>query len=236
MKGNEAETSNHTSARRARAKFPDRSQTAVRPAFYKPAPRWHFFAALVGAIALEAAAVAVASRQEKAIIPNVTGLGEAPPAMGIIVDLPPEATPPPEETPPPLPPAPIEPTEFVIEQPTPPPRRQNISKPPPKVATVTGPRRSNGPVNFASSQENMISAPHPSYPYEARRAKQTGSGKFLLTFAADGSVIDVQVVQSTGSGILDQTSLTTLRRWRCRPGVYERAYVPITYTLTGAQL
>ena len=162
--------------------------------------------------------------------------GEPSAADGVfIADLAPEATPPPEETPPPLPPDPVEPADFVIEQP---PRRHvpRTSGTLSQSRELSGPRRSSGPVNFSSGQESMISAPRPGYPYEARRAKQTGSGKFLLTFAAEGSVIDVQVVQSTGSAILDQTSVSTLRRWRCRPGVYARAYVPITYTLTGAQL
>ena len=217
--------------------LPDRSPAKARSALYKPPPRWHFFAALVSAIALEATAVAVASLQEKGEIPTVAGVQEPPAAEGVFMtDLAPEATPPPEETPPPLPPDPVEPADFVIEQSTPPPRPENIRNPQRKVAISAEPRRSSGPPNFSSGPESMLSAPRPGYPYEARRAKQTGSGKFLLTFAAEGSVIDVQVVQSTGSAILDQTSVSALRRWRCRPGVYERAYVPITYTLTGAQL
>lgn len=82
----------------------------------------------------------------------------------------------------------------------------------------------------------MLSAPHPSYPYEARRSKRTGSGKFLLWLDPDGSVTEVRVIQSTGSPILDQVSLSTLSRWHRRPGVYRQVYVPITFTLAGAQL
>ncbi|MDQ3545853.1 MAG: energy transducer TonB, partial [Verrucomicrobiota bacterium] len=93
-----------------------------------------------------------------------------------------------------------------------------------------------GPVSFISAKANLTSAPRPSYPYEARRARQTGSGKFLLIFNSSGSVTDVQVTQSTGSAILDQTSMQTFRRWRCRPGAYSKVYVPITYTMEGAQL
>ncbi len=82
----------------------------------------------------------------------------------------------------------------------------------------------------------MLAAPHPSYSYEARRARQTGSGKFLLHFDRNGYVTEVGLVQSTGSAILDQLASNTFRRWRCRPGVYEQVYVPITFTLQGAQL
>jgi len=49
-------------------------------------------------------------------------------------------------------------------------------------------------------------------------------------------VAGVIVVESTGSAVLDQVSLTALRQWRCKPGVYEKVYVPITFTLQGAQL
>jgi len=82
----------------------------------------------------------------------------------------------------------------------------------------------------------MISAPHPTYPYEARRAKLTGSGNILLKFDTHGGVTDVGMTQSTGSKILDQISMSTLRRWRCQPGIYKQIYVPITFTLAGAQL
>lgn len=81
----------------------------------------------------------------------------------------------------------------------------------------------------------MISAPHPVYPYEARRAHATGSGKFMVIFDADGSVSDVNTLQSTGNAILDQTTVNTFRRWRAKPGV-PKVIVPITYTMQGAQM
>jgi TonB family protein len=49
-------------------------------------------------------------------------------------------------------------------------------------------------------------------------------------------VTDVDVVQSTGSPILDQASTSTFRRWHCKPGVYSKVTVPITYTMEGAQM
>ena len=81
----------------------------------------------------------------------------------------------------------------------------------------------------------MIFSPHPVYPFEARRAMQTGSGTVLLRFDSNGDVTEVDAVQSTGSAFLDQVSLRALQRWRCKPGVYEKVYVPITFTLQGAQ-
>ena len=57
----------------------------------------------------------------------------------------------------------------------------------------------------------------------------------MIVFDADGRVTDVQILQSTGSAILDQTTTTTFRRWRAKPGV-PKVIVPITYTLEGAQM
>jgi len=78
-------------------------------------------------------------------------------------------------------------------------------------------------------------APRPIYPYDARRQRITGSGIALLTVdSVDGNVVDVRMVQSCGSVILDNATLDALRRWHFKPGSVERVQVPITYTLTGA--
>ena len=77
-------------------------------------------------------------------------------------------------------------------------------------------------------------APRPVYPYEARRLRITGSGIALLTVdSVDGNVVDVRMVQSCGSSILDNATLDAFQRWRFKPGNVERVQVPITYTLTG---
>ncbi len=208
----------------------------ARPAFYRPAPRWHFLAALVAALVLEAEAVAVASLQPRPEIPtDLGGIPEPPPADLILNDLPPEPTPPPDDAPPPLPREPVEPSEFVLEDPTPPPRPQNAPKPPSRVTTQAAVTRP-GPVSYITDRSNMLAAPRPSYSYEARRARQTGSGKFVLRFDRNGYVTSVALVQSTGSAILDDLARNSFQRWRCRPGVYEQVYVPITFTLQGAQL
>ncbi len=136
---------------------------------------------------------------------------------------------------PPLPPAPVEPSDFELEDPTPPPRPQNAPKPPPQVTTQAAVSRP-GPVSYITDRSNMLAAPRPSYFYEARRARQTGSGKFVLRFDRNGYVTSVALVQSTGSAILDDLARNSFQRWRCRPGVYEQVYVPITFNLTGAQL
>ena len=204
--------------------------------FYKQRPRWHFLGSLAAAIAIECAAVAIASIQREEPIPEVIPTTNTP-VDAVITELPPETTPPPEEEPPPPPPPPDEPTEFTIQEPTPPPRPPQAPppKPRPKVSQNKGTGYS-GVANYSSARTNWRSAPRPTYPYEARRAKQTGSGRFLITFDDSGNATDVTATQSTGSPILDQTSINTLMRWKCNPGAYHKVVVPITYTLQGAQL
>ena len=204
--------------------------------FYKPRPRWHFVGSLAAAVAIELAAVAIASIHRAEPPPEEISMPSAP-IDAVITELPPESTPPPEEEPPPPPPPPDEPTEFTIQEPTPPPRPPNAPtpKPRPKVAENKGTGYS-GVASYSSARTNWKSAPHPVYPYEARRSKQTGSGTFVITFDDAGNATDVTATQSTGSPILDQTTISTFMRWKCNPGTYKKVKVPITYTLQGAQL
>jgi TonB family protein len=234
MASHEADGSNHKDTGVGHI---GRSRTLSRPGFYKSPPRWHFFAALIGAIALEASAVAFASLHKGEEIPIETGISqELPAAEVILTDLPPEPSPPLDAEPPQPPLPPTDPTKFVLEDPTPPPRLQKARKLTPRVASLDVSDAVSRSGNYVSRSAIMISSPHPSYPYEARRTRQTGSGKFLIKFNPSGRVTGVRAIQSTGSAILDQVSLSALLRWRCKPGAYEQIYVPVTFTLQGAQL
>ena len=75
--------------------------------------------------------------------------------------------------------------------------------------------------------------PAPKYPYEARMLRsgpKTGSGKFRVTFDANGLVKNVQTVESTGQTILDQAAFSALRQWRTEPpGRDWTVLVPITF-------
>jgi len=80
-----------------------------------------------------------------------------------------------------------------------------------------------------------IYAPRPEYPYEARRQRTTGSGSVaLLIDSLTGSVTDARMEQSTGSSVLDNSTVSTLQRWRFKSGTVTKVQVPITYTLSGA--
>ncbi len=171
----------------------------AKPQYYKGMPKWHVLAALAGAIALEGAAIGFASLHKEEEIPVDPGFVSQQPVDAIITELPPEPTPPPEEEPPPPPPPPDEPTEFTIEEPTPPPRPKDAPTPKPRARVASSrPSAPSGPVSFVSAKANLTSAPRPTYPYEARRSRQTGSGKFLLHFDSSGVVTDVDVVTKHG--------------------------------------
>ncbi len=208
-----------------------------QPIFYQPPPKWHIFVALACAIVVEATAVATASLQSKVVIPTINGESAEPVFQGVLVEEPPEETPPPLQLPDENP-SPLldELSEFVLpespRQTSTPTKAVHVAKPA-ETQAIHGRSR---PLNFVRGQATMIHAPRPAYPFEARRALQTGVGKFLLRFNAAGDVIEVKVTQSTGSKFLDQAARSAFEQWRCRPGAYEAAYVPVTFTLAGAQL
>ena len=183
---------------------------------------------------IECTAVAVAGLRSPAQIPTVTGLSDSAPPFEVVFTPEPPEPPPVEALPPQIPPPPDDaPNEFTLEQPTPPPR----APAPPRPHLPRTPRAENqiGPAQFSEVRANLTHAPRPPYPYEARRAHSTGNGKFLLRFDANGAVAEVTMVQSTGNAVLDQVAASTFRRWRCRPGTYREVYVPISFTLQGAQ-
>ncbi len=202
-------------------------------ALYKPAARWPVIVALAAACTTEFAAVGLASLRREKEIPIVTGTALPAPIEGRFVE---ETIEPvlPENVPPPLPsPPPDMAPDFILTESVPPPNTPRQTRP---ASSSPVARFAATPATFSSSRARLTSAPPPAYPYEARRAHATGSGVFLLRFNPDGEIIDVAVSRSTGRAILDQVSLKTFRGWRCQPGAYAAVYVPVTFTLAGAQL
>jgi periplasmic protein TonB len=198
------------------------------PLLYNPPPRWQFYAALGGALFLHIAAVGIAAIKHE---PPVVDLSQIPTAT-VEATLQPEdqPTPPPEDIPiQEPPPIPEVAPEFHEEKP-----------PPPKTNKPTGPVKApqgvTGTMSITGAKAVAIFAPKPDYPYEARSRHVTGSGVCLLSVdVASGNVTDATMAQSIGSPILDNSTTSTFRRWRFRPGAAApKVKVPITYTMTGA--
>jgi len=193
---------------------------------YRPRRRWIFWIAFVCAAAIHLGVVVLAkNKSESAKLENFS------PTEGTVelVDTGPEL-PSPEKsiTPPPV--EQISPDQDIFQE-------ENLTAPP--VPSRKKPRQAvlvRGTMASFRSVKSMVTyAPHPVYPYEARRNRTTGSGTALLRIDPTlGTVTDVQMAQSCGNAILDNATLETFRRWRFKPGTAPTVQVPITYTLIGA--
>jgi TonB family protein len=76
----------------------------------------------------------------------------------------------------------------------------------------------------------LVYAPQPEFPAEARNHSGISrSGRFRLSFDAHGNARNVQIIQSTGNGLLDQATIGALRQWKSTPGHEWFATVPITF-------
>ena len=192
---------------------------------YRQRGRSIFWIAFLSALAIHIGAVAVAkTKSTPATLERFT------PAEGVDILDASESQPVLEEsvTPPPL--EEIHPDQEVF-------REENFMRPPVRGHQRARPAsliRGTTTESLGSVKAMVAYAPRPVYPYEARRQRLTGSGVALLTVdQTSGTVTEVLMAQSCGSGILDNSTLDALRRWRFKPGNVTRVQVPITYTLMG---
>lgn len=72
----------------------------------------------------------------------------------------------------------------------------------------------------------------PLYPYEARRARATGSGVFRMYIEPDGRVRAVGLMKSTGNKDLDLAAAGGLYRWRAFPGKRREVDMPVTFSMS----
>src|SRR5678816_1630806 len=130
-----------------------------KPVFYKAPPRWHCIVALIGAVAIELAAVGVAGLATDKRIPVDNGVPPEKSFEGVLVADPPVSTPPPpEDLTLPLPPPPTDITDFVLTEPSPPPT--TAIRPTVRPAIWRVAHASGGTANFRAWQSNMVFSPH----------------------------------------------------------------------------
>jgi protein TonB len=79
--------------------------------------------------------------------------------------------------------------------------------------------------------DDIIAAPRPEYPVEARRRNLQGSGMFILRVRPDGTVARVEVQDSTGAPLLDRTAIAAYSKWRFKPGRVKAVRVPVHFTM-----
>jgi periplasmic protein TonB len=198
------------------------------PLLYRPPPRWQFWAALGGAVAIHLGSVVIAGIKHEAPPVDLSNIPTA--TVEAVLQPEDQPTPPPEDVPivePP--PIPEVAPEFHEEKP-----------PPPKTNKPAGPVKAPqagvpGTMSISSAKAVAIFAPKPDYPYEARSRHVTGSGVCVVNVdVASGNVTDATMAQSIGSPILDNSTVSAFRRWKFRPGTVSKVKIPITYTMTGA--
>jgi protein TonB len=97
------------------------------------------------------------------------------------------------------------------------PRVTEAAPPPPVVREApTAPQRT-GPRMDASWSGNTP----PPYPAMARRMGEEGEVRLDVQVGADGQVLEVRLKKSSGSRLLDQTAIETVKKWRFSPATID---------------
>ena len=85
------------------------------------------------------------------------------------------------------------------------------------------------PTPHTTPKPRLLYAPAPSFPPGQSLPGQSGTGRFRLTFDAQGNVTNIQIVTSTGNPYFDQAAIKTLRQWKSAPSQGWQATVPVTF-------
>lgn len=102
------------------------------------------------------------------------------------------------------------------------------------IAALISPAVANaGPANWQTAVARLV-ASHQSYPRSAQIRGEAGTAKVRVAFAATGQISQVELIQSSGSAILDreaQTMVTGLGRLPAPPPGITSVIVPIVWRL-----
>ena len=88
-----------------------------------------------------------------------------------------------------------------------------------------------------TGQGHRFKNPAPPYPYAAIRQQQQGTVLLKATIDKAGRPVTVEVMESSGFSLLDDSALRTVRRWKFDPAhigflpVHARIVIPIRFTL-----
>jgi len=94
--------------------------------------------------------------------------------------------------------------------------------------------RNDSVISISAAKALATYAPLPEYPRKARSHRITGSGVCVLSVdPASGSVTEASMAQSTGSPLLDNSTVSTFRKWRFKPGTVSKVRIPVEFTMAG---
>jgi protein TonB len=133
-----------------------------------------------------------------------------------------------------------EPSQTEPVEAPPSPSTPSVAKPPPGDDTPTSAAPSPGRIgNDQPVDPSFDSNPPILYPPDAVRAGVEGTLLLRIRIAVDGRVIDVQLVHSSGSALLDRTAMSAVSTWHGRPAqiaghaIEAAALLPVTFRLRG---
>jgi TonB family protein len=85
------------------------------------------------------------------------------------------------------------------------------------------------PTPKATPKPRIVYAPAPSFPPGVSQSGVSGTGRFHLTFDANGNVTNVQLVKSTGNPYFDQAAIKTFHQWKSAPSQGWSVTVPVAF-------
>lgn len=104
-------------------------------------------------------------------------------------------------------------------------------------AASSSPQPAGEKIDYDHVKQFLVFSPRPSYPYEARKVRAGGSGVAMLKIDEEtGRVQEATMRASTGSVVLDNNTLLTLRLWRFQPHTVAKATVAINYSMQGVSI
>jgi TonB family protein len=115
-----------------------------------------------------------------------------------------------------------------VQETTPPPERSERQK----VAPVKAPQVADRPaaMSISSAKALAIYAPRPDYPHDELLRGISGSGVCVVSIdPGSGSVTGASMAQSTGNPTLDKSAVSTLQKWRFKPGTVSTVRIPIEF-------
>jgi protein TonB len=157
------------------------------------------------------------------------------PPLSAYIPLTPPPPPPEEEEPP-------KPEPKQMDQLPPPPTPLSSDTPPPQLDTpplnmeINSQLQSGPPLALfgraieamqADSAPMAMNRVPPPYPYLARRRGLEGAVRVRFLVTDRGEVKDINILEAKPPGVFEQTVLSTLPRWRFKPGRLEGHPVPV---------
>jgi len=94
----------------------------------------------------------------------------------------------------------------------------NTTKANPPTASQAAPDNGSTSKATAGNPVACVACPQPDYPAAARRRNMQGVVQLKLELSADGKVVNVTVLQSSGHELLDEAAVADVREWQFAPG------------------